>query len=48
METTAPQLFKITFDGIEIEVPPGTTIMQAARKIAEADNTKRHLAPPAM
>ena len=48
METTAPQLFKITFDGIEIEVPPGTTIMQAARKIAEADNSKRHLAPPAM
>ena len=48
METTAPQLFKITFDGIEIEVPPGTTIMQAARKIAEADSTKMHLAPPAM
>lgn len=48
MENTAPQLFKVTFDGIEIEVPPGTTIMQAARKIAEADVTKRHLAPPAM
>ena len=42
METTAPQLFKITFDGIEIEVPPGTTIMQAARQLGPK------YAPPAM
>ncbi|MCP1382872.1 2Fe-2S iron-sulfur cluster-binding protein [Runella salmonicolor] len=42
MENTAPQLFKITFDGIEIEVPPGTTIMQAARQLGP------HYAPPAM
>jgi NADH-quinone oxidoreductase subunit G len=48
METAAPQLFKVTFDGIEVEVAPGTTIMQVGRKIAEADATKRHLAPPAM
>jgi NADH-quinone oxidoreductase subunit G len=48
MENTAPQLLKLTFDGIEIEVAPGTTIMQAARKIAEADPSKHHLAPPAM
>ena len=34
MEDTKPQLFKVTFDGIEVEVEPGTTIMQAARKIA--------------
>ncbi len=27
------QLFKITIDGITIEVPPGTTILDAARKI---------------
>ncbi len=42
MENTAPQLFKITFDGIEVEVPPGTSILQAARQIGP------HVAPPAM
>ncbi|WP_428664222.1 2Fe-2S iron-sulfur cluster-binding protein [Runella sp.] len=42
MENTAPQLFKITFDGIEIEVPPGTTIMQAGRQLGP------QYAPPAM
>lgn len=41
-------LFKITFDGIEVEVEPGTTIMQAARKIAEADHSQDHIVPPAM
>ena len=42
MENTAPQLFKVTFDNIEVEVPPGTTILQAARQIGA------HVAPPAM
>ena len=42
MENTAPQLFKVTFDGIEMEVPPGTTIMQVGRMLGE-----KH-APPAM
>ena len=48
MEEVKPQLLKITFDGIEVEVEPGTTIMQAARKIAEADDSQGHLVPPAM
>ncbi|PLK44608.1 2Fe-2S iron-sulfur cluster-binding protein [Emticicia sp. TH156] len=42
MENTAPQLFKVTIDGVEVEVPPGTTILQAARKIGP------EVAPPAM
>lgn len=42
MENTAPQLFKVTIDGVEIEVAPGTTILQAARKIGP------QVAPPAM
>jgi NADH-quinone oxidoreductase subunit G len=43
MENTAPPvLFKVTVDGVEVEVPPGTTIMQAARKIGP------EVAPPAM
>ena len=29
------QLFKVTIDNITIEVPPGTTILNAARKIGE-------------
>ncbi len=33
---------KITFDGIEVEIPDGTSILQAARKIGG------HVAPPAM
>lgn len=33
---------KVTIDGIEIEVPKGTTILQAARMIG------KHVAPPAM
>jgi len=36
------KLFKVTIDGIVIEVPPGTTILNAARKIGP------HVAPPAM
>lgn len=48
MEATQPTLFKVTIDGIEIQVPAGTTIMGAARKIAEADTEQMHLVPPAM
>lgn len=36
------QLIKVTVDGIEVEVEPGTTILQAARKIGP------EVAPPAM
>ena len=42
MEDTKPQLLKVTVDGIEVEVEPGTTILQAARKIGP------EVAPPAM
>jgi NADH-quinone oxidoreductase subunit G len=42
MEADKPQLIKVTVDGIEVEVEPGTTIMQAARKIGP------EVAPPAM
>ncbi len=42
MEDTKPQLVKVTIDGIDVEVEPGTTILQAARKIGPA------VAPPAM
>lgn len=42
MENTAPQLFKVTIDGHDIDVAPGTTILQAARTIG------KHVAPPAM
>ena len=38
----APKLFKVTIDNISIEVEPGTSILQAARKIG-GDVT-----PPAM
>src|SRR6201997_5877042 len=38
----AEQLFKVTIDNITVEVPPGTTILNAARKIG-GDVT-----PPAM
>src|SRR6478752_4811219 len=36
------QLFKVTIDNITVEVPPGTTILNAARKIGG------DVAPPAM
>ena len=36
------QLFKVTIDNITIEVPPGTSILNAARKIGV------DVAPPAM
>lgn len=42
MEDNKPQLFKVTIDGIEVDVEPGTTILQAARKIGG------DVAPPAM
>lgn len=42
MENTAPQLVKVTIDGQQIEVAPGTSIMEAARKIGP------QVAPPAM
>ena len=42
MEDIKPTMFKVTVDGVEVEVAPGTTIMQAARKIGP------EVAPPAM
>ena len=43
MENIAPPtLFKVTIDGHDVDVAPGTTIMQAARQIG------KHVAPPAM
>ena len=36
------QLFKVTIDNITVEVPPGTSILNAARKIGG------DVAPPAM
>ncbi|MFN3848998.1 MAG: 2Fe-2S iron-sulfur cluster-binding protein [Spirosomataceae bacterium] len=42
MENTAPTLFTVTVDGQSIQVPPGTTILQAARQIGP------DVAPPAM
>lgn len=38
----APKLFKVTIDNITIEVPPGTSILNAARQIGG------EVAPPAM
>lgn len=39
---------KVTIDGIQIEVPDGTTILQAARMIGERNTADRHVVPPAM
>ncbi|MGV3637181.1 MAG: 2Fe-2S iron-sulfur cluster-binding protein [Flavobacteriales bacterium] len=39
---------KVTIDGISIEVPDGTTILQAARMIGERNVADRHVVPPAM
>ena len=39
---------KVTIDGVEIEVPEGTTILNAARMIGERDRDHRHIVPPAM
>src|SRR5688500_15582669 len=39
---------KVIIDGIEIEVPEGTTILNAARMIGERDREDRHVVPPAM
>lgn len=40
--STNQELIKVTVDGIQVEVPQGTTILQAARKIGP------EVAPPAM
>ncbi len=42
MDAEKPPMIKVTVDGIEVDVEPGTTIMQAARKIGP------EVAPPAM
>jgi NADH-quinone oxidoreductase subunit G len=42
MENTAPQLFTVTVDGVQVQVPPGSMILQAFRKVG--GNT----VPPAM
>ncbi len=39
---------KVTIDGVQIEVPEGTTILQAARMIGERNKADRHVVPPAM
>ena len=39
---------KVTIDNIEIEVPDGTTILQAARMIGERNKADRYVVPPAM
>jgi NADH-quinone oxidoreductase subunit G len=41
-------LAKVTIDNIEIEVPDGTTILEAARKIGERDKAHRYVVPPTM
>ena len=41
-ENTNTNMFKVTIDGETVEVPQGTTILQAARKIG------KHVAPPTM
>ena len=48
MESTETPLLRVTIDGIEISVPAGTTIMNAARKIAEAAPEHHDKVPPAM
>lgn len=39
---------KVTIDNITIEVPEGTTILQAARQIGLRDKAQRYVVPPAM
>ena len=39
---------KVTIDNIEIEVPDGTTILEAARMIGERNKADRHVVPPTM
>ena len=38
-------MVKITIDGIEIEVEPGTTILDAARQINPGTAPPRHVFP---
>jgi len=42
MENTPPVMLKVTFDGIEVDIEAGSTILQAARKIGG------DIVPPAM
>ncbi|MEO8590104.1 MAG: 2Fe-2S iron-sulfur cluster-binding protein [Flavobacteriales bacterium] len=39
---------KVTIDNIEIDVPDGTTILQAARMIGERNKADRYVVPPTM
>jgi len=39
---------KVTIDTVEIDVPEGTTILQAARMIGERNKADRYVVPPAM
>ena len=39
---------KVTIDNIEIDVPDGTTILQAARMIGERNKADSYVVPPAM
>ena len=39
---------KVTIDGISIDVPEGTTILQAARMIGEREKADRYVVPPTM
>ena len=39
---------RVTIDNIEIEVPEGTTILQAARMIGERNKADSYVTPPAM
>ena len=39
---------KVTIDNIDIEVPEGTTILEAARMIGERNVADRYVVPPTM
>ncbi|MFZ1333477.1 MAG: 2Fe-2S iron-sulfur cluster-binding protein [Flavobacteriales bacterium] len=39
---------KVTIDNIEIDVPEGTTILEAARMIGERNSADRYVVPPTM
>ncbi|MBC8111170.1 MAG: (2Fe-2S)-binding protein, partial [Verrucomicrobia bacterium] len=41
-ENTAPQLFTVTVDGVQVQVPPGTMILNAFRQVGG------EIVPPAM
>ncbi len=46
MEEVKPQLLKITFDGIEVEVEPGTPLCRRRVKLPKRDDSQGHLVPP--